>query len=188
MRLRTAQRQYLQDRHVQIDGDFVDESPRSPLITDALVRLNNHWDLFIENQWNSEDNQRLQNQVRISYADAARRYLHAGYIEQLDQQTKQAELAGYLPVSSHWRLIGRWLYDVENERSLETIAGVEYRDCCWRLRMVNQRDLAERDGDNDLEAESRFLVQIQLIGLGGFGGTVDSLLERSIPGYRRDND
>ena len=188
LRLRTAQRQYLQERYVQIDGDARDDSPRSPLITDALVRLNGQWDFFVENQWDSETNQRLQNQVRISYADSARRYLHAGFIEQLDDRTRQAELAGYLPVSSHWRLIGRWLYDVENERSLETIAGVEYRDCCWRVRMVSQRDLAERDGDNDLEAESRFLVQIQLIGLGGFGGTVDSLLERSIPGYRSDND
>ena len=44
------------------------------------------------------------------------------------------------------------------------------------------------NGDGNLEADSTIWFQIQMIGLGGFGGQVDSLLERSIPGYRRQYD
>lgn len=90
-----------------------------------------------------------------------------------------------IPVHRNWSLIGRWLHDLGERQSLENISGVEYRDCCWRIRLINLRELSDRDGDTTLDAERTTLLQIQMIGLGGFGGTVDTLLERGIPGYRR---
>ena len=55
-------------------------------------------------------------------------------------------------------------------------------------RLLSQRELVDDNGDGNLEADSTIWFQIQMIGLGGFGGQVDSLLERSIPGYRRQYD
>ena len=86
------------------------------------------------------------------------------------------------------RLVGRWLYDYENQRTLETLAGAEWRNCCWKIRLLSQRELTDEDGDTTLEADTTVLLQIQMTGLGGFGGRVDSLLERSIPGYRSEYD
>ena len=82
-------------------------------------------------------------------------------------------------------MIGRWLYDLEESRSLENLVGIEYRDCCWQLRLVSLRELSDRTGDGLLEADRRVFLQIQMLGLGGFSGRVESLLERSIPGYGR---
>ena len=56
------------------------------------------------------------------------------------------------------------------------------------LTAFSQRELVDDNGDGNLEADSTIWFQIQMIGLGGFGGQVDSLLERSIPGYRRQYD
>ena len=79
------------------------------------------------------------------------------------------------------------LYDLDAKRSVESVGGVEYRDCCWKFRLVNRRLLADYNGTGQLEARSSVLFQIQLIGLGGFGDKVDTLLENTLPGYRRED-
>lgn len=186
--IRIAQRHYVADREVQLDGAPTATNTLSPLISDVTLRLNQHLNLFYENQWYSEENQVRSNRIRISYADDERRYLHAGYVERRDDRIEQAELGARVPVYGHWGLMGRWLYDVIDYRSLETMAGLEYRDCCWRMRLINQRELSDRNGDGSLEADNTILFEIQLIGLGGFGDNIDKLLERSVPGYRSRNE
>ncbi|HCI10159.1 MAG TPA: hypothetical protein DFK55_05370, partial [Alcanivorax sp.] len=47
---------------------------------------------------------------------------------------RQSEIATILPIHNNWRLVGRWLYDYENQRTLETLAGAEWRNCCWKIR------------------------------------------------------
>ena len=193
LRLRTAQRRYLRDRRVQLDTSGAEEDTLSPLLTDISLRLSSVFSLFAENQWDSVANKRIANRGRISATDG-KRYLYASVIQRsestdgADDDVLQGELAGLVPVHNHWNLVGRWLYDVDNSRSLETLAGLEYRSCCWRASVLAQRQLLDRDGDGDLEGDSSILFQIQLTGLGGFGDKLDTLLERSIPNYRRDND
>lgn len=194
LRLRTAQRRFWRDRRVQLDGAAADERELTPLLSDLRLSLNESVSLFLENQWDSDNNRRVANRARLS-ANDGRRYLHAGMIQQvatgdilIEDDLMQGELAALVPVHTHWSLLGRWLYDVDNSRTLESVAGVEYQNCCWRASLVGQRQLEDKDGDGDLEADRTILFQIQLTGLGGFGDKLDSLLERSIPDYRRDND
>ena len=171
----------------QISNAQIMRLPReqSPVIADATLQLDQRWSLFAETQWNSEQNRREQNGLRVGYSDRSRLYLHAGYQYRPIDDIRQTELAAMVPVHRNWSLIGRWLHDLGERRSLETISGLEYRDCCWRIRLINLRELSDRDGDTTLDAERTTLLQIQMVGLGGFGGTVDTLLERGIPGYRR---
>lgn len=185
--LRSAQRHYRRDRQVQLPGETLETDTLSPLVTDATMRLGNRYSLFVENQWNSQANQRVANRARLSYS-GEQAYYHAGLVHRDQDGIRQGELAALVPVHQHWRLFGRWLYDVEGSRSLETLAGAEYRNCCWRMSLINQRELTDRDGDGDLEADNTILFQIQLTGLGGFGDKLDTLLRRSLPEYRSDND
>ncbi len=185
--LRAAQKFHYQDRIVESGNIALPDNTRrqSPIIGDATLQLDQRWSLFAESQWNSEKNRREQNGLRIGYSDRSRLYLHAGYQYRPEDDIRQTELAAIIPVHPNWSLIGRWLHDLGERQSLENISGVEYRDCCWRIRLINLRELSDRDGDATLDAERTTLLQIQMIGLGGFGGTVDTLLERGIPGYRR---
>ena len=56
------------------------------------------------------------------------------------------------------------MYDLENKSTLETIAGAEYRNCCWKLRLLSQRELVDDDGDgverSELDAWQRFAHDI----------------------------
>src|SRR5699024_12718326 len=132
-------------------------------------------------------NDRTQVRLRLGYNDGDRRLFNIGYRQrrELNEEIRQTELAAIWPVHRHWSFIGRWLYDVENDRSIENIAGVEYRDCCVQLRLVTIRDLVDRKGQGQLESDRSIMFQIQLTGLGGLGGRLESLLERSITGYGR---
>ncbi|MFT5372857.1 MAG: LPS-assembly protein, partial [Lysobacterales bacterium] len=48
---------------------------------------------------------------------------------------------------------------------LEAQVGIEYESCCWALRLIAQRYLRSRDGD---ERDALFL-ELNLKGLGSFG-------------------
>ena len=185
--LRAGQKFHRRDRVVEsglVDGPAITRE-QSPVVADATLQLDRRWSLYAETQWNSEQNRREQNGLRIGYSDLNRLFAHAGYQYRPVDDIRQTELAALVPVHRHWSLIGRWLHDLGERQSLETLSGIEYRDCCWRIRLLNVRELSDRDGDTTLDAERTTLLQIQMVGLGGFGGTVDSLLERGIPGYRR---
>lgn len=194
LHLRVAQKLHRRDRRVQVVGD-VERRSTSPLISEATVAVGRHWYLEAFNHWNTAGNYRELNGLRIGY-QRNETLFNVGYTDRpLETCTQfhaqndvcavsQGEVSGVLPIAGNWQLLGRWFYDFEERRSLETLAGVEYRNCCWRLRMLHVRELTDEDADGVLDADTTWMAQLMLTGLGGFGGRIDSLLERSIPGYR----
>lgn len=189
-RFRLGQAIFFQDRRVHLNpAQEPDTNRTTPLVADATFQMDQHWSLYAQKQWDNGTNLGKQDLFRLGYRDPARRYGYIGYRKinsgNSIKTVQQGELAGMWPVSDHWSLLISELYDLDNNRSLETVSGVEYRDCCWKLRLVNRRLMADYNGTGQLEARSTMLFQIQLIGLGGFGDKVDSLLENTIPGYRR---
>lgn len=187
LRLRIAQKLDQEDREVQVDGP-VETDKTSPVISEASLQLTEEWHVEFFNHWNSSLNRRELNGLRLSFQDSNERLLNLGVTDRPRDDILQGELAALVPVNDQWHLVGRWFYDVNNERSLETLTGVEYRDCCWGVRVLSLRELTDDDGDGRLDAETSWMLQIVLTGLGGFGGGIDRLLERSIPGYRRYDD
>ena len=189
IRLRVAQGFYFEDRKVITDRAVEDPTDdQTPVIGDARWNFAQDWYLYSEAQWDTEENKRERSNFQIGYNDRERRVVNLGYHDRPADDIRESEVSAILPVHRHWRLVGRWMYDLDNQRTLETMAGAEYRNCCWKLRLLSQRELVDDNGDGNLEADSTIWFQIQMIGLGGFGGQVDSLLERSIPGYRRQYD
>lgn len=191
-RFRVGQGFYFDERKVHLDPNHPAETiGTTPVVADATFRFNDHWNLYAQKQWDNGTNLGRQNIFRFGYHDPARRYAYIGYrgIRTGNGTTKvsQGELAGMWPVSQHWSLFFSELFDLDNHRSLETVSGVEFRNCCVKIRLVNRRLLADYDGDANLDSRSTLMFQIQLIGLGGLGDKVDSLMENTIPGYRRED-
>lgn len=76
--------------------------------------------------------------------------------------------------------VGRWQYSLLDNKSLDTIAGIEYDSCCWRLRAVARQSIT----DNGLADDLGFYLQLELKGLGGIGsGGIDSVLSKNVYGY-----
>jgi LPS-assembly protein len=88
----------------------------------------------------------------------------------------------------------RWQYDLEGHRTLEAFAGLEYDDCCLRMRLVARQYLENPSyrlfgtptsfiPNNFLRTDRSVLFEVQLKGLAGIGSKVEALLQRGVYGY-----
>ncbi len=102
------------------------------------------------------------------------------------EDIEHVDLSAAYPLFQRWALFGRVQYDTVNRRHAEGLAGVEFNDCCVRLRLLYRDGIVYRPAQGRGERDRAFLLQIQLKGLGGIGDSVDDLLERSIRGFRAE--
>jgi len=169
----------------------------SALVGEGHWRLNDNWRALSYLQWNPDNgsmevgNFQFQYQSDINhivnigfrYRDDTAHLVNAGF----DRKINQTDISAVWPVNDQWGLIGRWNYDHANKRNLETIAGLQYSNCCWNLRVIartwidnNALFFGSLDDDN-----SGIFVQFELKGLGSVvGGNVTGILNNGISGYR----
>ena len=75
--------------------------------------------------------------------------------------------------------VGRVNYSTRDSRFTDSIAGFEYDAGCWIGRFVLERLSVGRT-----EATTRFLLQLELVGLSRIGSNPLQALKDNIPGYR----
>jgi LPS-assembly protein len=104
---------------------------------------------------------------------------------------RQINISGQWPLSSHWHAVGQWNYSFLDSRLLSGIAGLEYQESCWTLRMVAQSFTAgtvlTAAGAKPVN-NTGFYVQLELNDLVKVGSDPLILLKRSVPGYTNLND
>mgnify|MGYP001098799543 FL=1 len=105
---------------------------------------------------------------------------------------EQISLLGSTAINKNWTFVGRVTQDLQQNRSIESYAGLEYESCCWRVRFVYQRQIntnIDEQGfidENRDEFNSGFMIKFQK-GFGGQGSTVgrQDMFNSSIFGYKR---
>lgn len=109
-------------------------------------------------------------------------------INRLTQDLEQADISAVIPLNLRWSMFARFNYDLEDNRSLEDMFGVQYDDCCWMARVVYQRAVEGEEllnsGVREVVRDHAIIFEFQLKGLGSLGSTAAGLLEESILGYR----
>jgi LPS-assembly protein len=66
---------------------------------------------------------------------------------------------------------------------VESVAGFEYKECCWLARAVFQRFTTAQNRQT-----TAFFLQLELNGFGKVGSDPFEVLRRNIPGYRLPSD
>ncbi|WP_419595564.1 LPS assembly protein LptD [Thiolapillus sp.] len=170
---------YFEDRRVTLLDDEPIDTSSSSVIAELTTGIFDHWLLRAGVQVDTHADTRVQQGLaQASYGGDSGERLHASW--RLREGTlEQTDLAAYWPVSNKIGLIGRWYYSVEERHDLETVAGIEYGDCCWRIRAVWRRYL----DSNGTEYNNTALLQLELNGLGKLGNNIDNFLDRTIYGY-----
>jgi LPS-assembly protein len=107
----------------------------------------------------------------------------------------QLELSGAWSIRKNWDLFVRDVYALrdyspvgdqpgapveETRGELERFVGIQYRSCCWRLRLGVRRFVNNHDGSQD----TGIWLQLELAGLAGVGSASDAFLTEEIRGYR----
>lgn len=188
LRLSVGRILYFADRLVQIDRP-PETSSESPVAGEISARLFDHWRGRASFEWDpdEDEDQWGRRTLQLQYSEEeARRLVNLAY--RFDRGTNIAnryettDLSFQMPVSNRVNLVGRWLYSLETEETSDAFAGIEFGQCCWKVRVLG------RHFKNSAEsaATTSVMLQIELAGLGAFGSSVDSFLQREVYDYQVD--
>jgi len=176
-RFSIGQIHYFEDREVTLFGAGAGTSSRSPLAAEMVLNPLDTLEIRSSGQWDPDTGNTEKGRSQLVYHSPDYRYLASlGHTYSRDE-LEQSDIAAVFPVSDRVSLIGRWVYDSELDRTVGSLAGLEYNDCCWSVQLIHQNYLT-----SDRELDSRILFQIRLKGLGGSGGA-SSRISEAIYGF-----
>ncbi len=195
LRASIGQSYYFADREVSLTPGQVDDDPVSDVVGELVTRFTNGLSGRADVIFNPNDTSFNLGLLGLRYLPDPRTIVNAEYRIRRDivglGQTgvEQTDVSLRFPVTPALSVVGRWLYSLDGNETLEAAAGLEYESCCYAVRTVARRFL-EQDpstrAEDDTRLDNQFFVQLELKGLAGFGRSTTSYLKRSIPGYEND--
>ncbi len=204
---------YFEDRLVDLSNPLQNWAPRysttadgSAFAAEAAYAPGERWRFLTDVQWDEDTQQVIEGRVQLRYRRDNSHLFNLSYRERLlvsspnlvlppaidgsiDPHIRQTDFSAVWPLATNWKILARWNYDHSNARNLESFAGVEYSNCCTKIRVVarewiNENELFVRN----LEPNRGIFVQFTLVGLGDLsGGGLDNLLTQGIQGYDSQN-
>lgn len=161
----------LERPRVQLPGSLnTPSSGATDFIASLDYRMSQRWSGSLSSQWSPDGGEFDRAAIAARYRDSGRRFDIAYRYRQAILE--QADLALSTPLSSSWRIAGRWRYSLQDDATLDNIVGLEYETCCWALRGSYRRFIANTAG----EFNSGIYLQLELKGLTRFGTGVAGLL------------
>ncbi len=193
-----GQIRYLADRRVTMAGlpGQAERMASSSVAAEGIWQFHPLWRFHSYLEWSTTDDMLDVGNFQFRYQSDINHILNVSYrfrdvpnpisATGLDRRINQTDISGVWPLGGNWGVIGRWNFDHGNRRNLETIAGLEYENCCWSVRVI-ARDWINNNalffGNQD--KNRGFFVQFELKGLGSvLGGNVNAILNNGITGYR----
>ncbi len=189
LRASVGQIQYFEDRQVNLyPVEPPQTSANSGLIAQGQVNLSSRWAVQGGGQLEPDNSDLLRTAFDLRYYVNPRQLVNVSYLLDrdqsdlnLDDQIHSVDIAFFWPLNAQWRALARWNQALNTDRNLETLAGLEYEDCCWALRVVARQ---YRDSPTEVDAQNAVYVELELKGLSRLGSSLETLLQNSILGYQ----
>jgi LPS-assembly protein len=169
---------YFDEPRVALPGETLDDTESSDYIAELNLTAYSNWTVRMGVQWDPGDTRSERGDVQLQYRPGDQSVVNLGYrfrrglVEQVDGSAAW-------PIGDKWSVYARMVYSLDQEATLDQFAGLEYRACCWRMRVVTRRYVSDRNRDVD----TSFLLQLELNGLSSVGVGADAFLEKNIRGY-----
>lgn len=158
-----------------------DDDRLAPVIVNA--RLNPTKALSLSVGWGyrvaTEKTSRLILDLNLKASE--RKLFNLSYKER--QGRKRTGISVYWPLPGQLQLGAAWHYDLDENKSLERLVGLEYNHCCWRIRLGWHNFVA---GSN--QSEDGIFLQISLKGLGRFRSSGSDVYRDAIKGFREPEE
>jgi LPS-assembly protein len=173
-----GQAYYFDEPRVLLADETQDDTESSDIIAELDLRAYGDWNIGMGVQWDPGETRSEKGDVYVQYRPKYDRVANIGYRFRRGN-IEQVEGSAAWPIGESLSAYARYVYSLEDKQELEQFAGLEYRSCCWRLRLVGGRYVSDRTGDTD----TTVLLQLELNGLSSVGDEADAFLERAIRGY-----
>jgi len=176
---------FFDDRIVTLPGQVenVETANQSGWVTEVAAQLGVNTDVRALWVFDAPTREQEQVNLQLRYRADARRVLSLGYRER-GRDISQADGGIVWPLSAQVSMLGRFFYDLEEDRVIEAFGGFQYDSCCWRLRLVGRQFRRPSRGLELTDTETGVFVEVVLKGLAGFDSGLNSILEQGIRGYR----
>ena len=145
------------------------------LITEIAFKPHSEWQLNHSQQFTTSGDTAL-NTSNIKYNSQKHGRASFSYRKDESINLLQSDLVTNLKLNKRWHLIGRRLYDINQQQTLDTILGFEYESCCWTGRLITRNEWKS----DTLQLERSYLFSIEFKGLGSMGQNIESLLGNGI--------
>jgi len=188
LRLSLGRILYFADRRVQIFGP-TEVANESPIAGELSARLFDRWRGRASIEWDpgEESDQWGRRTLQLQYLEPdAERLVNLAYRydrgTSIENRFETTDLSFRMPISKEVNVVGRWLYSLETEETNDAFAGIEFGQCCWKIRVLGRHFKNSADST----ASTSVMLQVELAGLGAFGSSVDRFLQREVYGYQVD--
>ena len=190
---------YLDDRRVLLTEQDEDsaKATSSEIALETAIRFSSQAQLILSGIYDNKNQRTNRTTSRFHYSTPSKSHIfNAAYSQArgdvLDatelQKLEQIDLSTAIQINPQWAAMARANYDLHNEQELETFLGVEYDDCCYRVRVLARKwldsNIAAVTDDQSTQYDTGIFLELHLKGLGGSGAKVNSILNDGIYGYR----
>lgn len=209
--LTVGQLQYFADRRVKlcysVDGVCVDDprDPRalgfvspvasaSPIASRATYRMNRSWSASGDYVWDVYTHATNNGDLNLHYRPAETQMVNFGYSYLVtgnalggrnNNPLHQATFAYAWPLTAKWSSLGAYSYNISEQYSMMTFAGLQYDTCCWAMRLLGGHTFKNLPaGALTPKYNNSVYFQVLLKGLGSVA-TSDpaSTIQTYLPGY-----
>ncbi len=206
LRMSIGQINYFEDREVSIlnnDDAYANTRTSSAIAGQVSAQVSDYLRLNGDVLYDYQQSKVNTVSTSVNYLDEQYRIFNLGYRYSRDPTTlspleptpkvgetlSQVDATTLWPMSSQWALIARVNYDFTYHAELDTFAGLEYTDCCYRIRVLARRwvdfdfssDFMENLSSDDYDRGIFF--EVQLRGFGNLSQRISNLLDKAMIGY-----
>jgi LPS-assembly protein len=167
---------YLPD---ELAAGIVDDRQRSAYVAEVRTRLSDTWSLNGGLRYDPETEATDYGALRLQRRFGDQGLLNLGYRYRPDE-LEQGDVSALIPINDNWRAVFRWNYSLRLSTTQEALAGFEYVNCCYSVRLLS-RNYLRGVGD---ERRTAIFLEFELNGLGSLGRSTGDFLRRAILGYQ----
>ncbi len=180
LRAAVAQRYYFQPQQVTLPGvpSRASDSNASDLLAAISGNIAKNWTGDAGWQYNTDLQQTQKFNIAARYQPQAGKVVNLAYRETVNT-LQQVDLSTQWPIDGRWTAVGRWNFSLKDNRTLEALAGFEYNDRCWALRIAGHRFATTTN-----DASTSIFIQLELSGMSRIGNSPLEVLRRNISGYK----
>lgn len=154
---------YFQDRRVTLPGETLDNRRVSDLVGEVQALLAPRWFARSTVQWDPSNSVADQSAVFLQYHPDADKIINVGHLYTRGSQN-QIDVSAQWPLRGRWTVLARSNYSLRDQMNLDSYAGVQYRSCCWAMRLYDHRRVTPPS-----EQVNTVMFEFELTGLGTFG-------------------
>lgn len=170
---------YYDDQRVHLPGAPSTSFAGSAYVAEFDIRLSDRWRLKLADQWNPNTEHTDLSAVSLQHRFLGDGVLNLSYRYRRDF-LEQTDVSALIPLNDRWRLIGRWNYSLRDDKTLESLIGVERDSCCVIWRVLARHYLRNAFG----KANDALYFEMELKGIGSIGQKTGDFLRRGILGYQ----